>query len=210
MNKNVLLLVASGTAGSAVRQALLSQTETHLTLVSRHASRMMPTPGRETIAELNVHDHSALVKAMQGQDVVFSALSSENGDFDELASLAQDVIKAMQECHISRLIFMVAMGIYNEIPESVGAQDNVQNNSAQIHNLRAAKVIEASSLDYTLLRPGFLISGPKDVVITHRNEKVSGNTTAVSSVGEVAVRLITGDIDAIHDSLGLNQPAIKK
>lgn len=101
-------------------------------------------------------------------------------------------------------------GIYNEIPESVGAQDNVQNNSAQIHNLRAAKVIEASSLDYTLLRPGFLISGPKDVVITHRNEKVSGNTTAVSSVGEVAVRLITGDIDAIHDSLGLNQPAIKK
>lgn len=205
MTKNVLLLGASGTAGSAVRKALLSRTDTQLTLVSRHADQLTPTPNREKLAQLDVHDHDALIQAMKGQDIVFSSLSSE-GDSNELASLAQDVIEAMQELHLKRLIFMVAMGIYNEIPKSVGAQDNVDNNPAQVHNLRAAKVIEESSLDYTLLRPGFLIPGPDSVVITHRGENVSGNTTTISSVGSVAVQLITGDLQASRGSLGLNQP----
>lgn len=40
MAKNILLLGASGTAGSGVRKALLSQTDTHLTLVSRHANQL--------------------------------------------------------------------------------------------------------------------------------------------------------------------------
>lgn len=208
MTKNILLLGASGTAGSGVRKALLSQTDAHLTLVSRHADQLTPNPKREKLAQLDVHDHEALIRAMKGQDIVFSALSSE-GDPDELARLAKDVINAMQEVNIDRLIFMVAMGIYNEIPTSVGAQDNVENNPAQIHNLRAAKVIEASSLDYTLLRPGFLISGPDSVVITHRGEEVSGNTTTVSSVGTVAVRLISGELQASRESLGLNQPTSK-
>lgn len=208
MTKNILLLGASGTAGSGIRKALLSQTDAHLTLVSRHANQLTPNPKREKLAQLDVHDHDALIKAMKGQDIVFSALSSE-GDPDELARLAQDVINAMQELHLKRLIFMVAMGIYNEIPASVGAQDNVNNNPAQIHNLRAAKVIEASSLDYTLLRPGFLIPGPDSVVITHRGENVSGNTTTISSVGSVAVQLVTGNLHASRDSLGLNQPTTK-
>ncbi|WP_267490157.1 NAD(P)H-binding protein [Companilactobacillus futsaii] len=132
------------------------------------------------------------------------------GDPDELARLVQDVIDAMQELHLKRLIFMVAMGIYNEIPASVCVQDNVDNNPAQIHNLRAAKVIEASSLDYTFLRPGFLIPGPDSVVITHRGENVSGNTTTISSVGAVAVQLVTGNLQASRDSFGLNQPTTKK
>ena len=208
MAKNVLLLGASGTAGSGIRKALLSQTDVHLTLVSRHANQLTPNSRREKLAQLDVHDHDALIKAMKGQDIVCSALSSE-GDPDELARLAQDVINAMQELHLKRLIFMVAMGIYNEIPASVGAQDNVNNNPAQIHNLRAAKVIEASSLDYTLLRPGFLIPGPDSVVITHRGENVSGNTTTISSVGSVAVQLVTGNLHASRDSLGLNQPTTK-
>lgn len=208
MTKNILLLGASGTAGSAVRKALLSRTDAQLTLVSRHADQLTPTTNREKLAQLDVHDHDALIQAMKGQDIVFSSLSSE-GDPNELASLAKDVIEAMQELHLKRLIFMVAMGIYNEIPTSVGAQDNVDNNPAQIHNLRAAKVIEASSLNYTLLRPGFLISGPDSVVITRRGENVSGNTTTVSSVGSVVVRLVTGDLQADRESLGLNQPVTK-
>ncbi|WP_164507213.1 NAD(P)H-binding protein [Companilactobacillus furfuricola] len=205
MKKNVLLLGATGTAGSAVRQKLLKKTDSFITLVSRHASTLTPTPDREQIEELDVHDVVTLAKVIKGQDIIFSALSAENSD-NELADLATNIVTVMDQQNVHRLIFMVAMGIYNEIPQSVGPQDNVDNNPMQIHNLKAAQVVEKSDLDYTLLRPGFLVSGSDEVVITHKGELVSGNTTSTASVGEVVGKLVTNENLGIHESLGLNQP----
>ncbi|HJE45776.1 NAD(P)H-binding protein [Levilactobacillus namurensis] len=205
----VLLLGATGTAGTAIRQALLTKTNVTLTLVARHTDQLTPVPGRETVQPLDVHDQDALAKVMDSQTIVLSALSAE-GSQDELAQLAQDIVQTMQNKSVTRLIFMVAMGIYNEIPASVGSQDNVNQNPEQIHNLKAAQVVENSPLDYTLLRPGFLISGPESVSITHKGEPVSGNTTSLSSLGVVATRLVTGELKASCESLGLNQPPVSK
>ncbi|WP_412030860.1 NAD(P)H-binding protein [Companilactobacillus futsaii] len=47
----------------------------HLTLVSRHANQLTPNTKRENLAQLDVYDYDALIKAMKGQDIVFSALS---------------------------------------------------------------------------------------------------------------------------------------
>ncbi|MBU7464538.1 NAD(P)H-binding protein [Lactiplantibacillus pentosus] len=206
MPQHILLLGATGSAGTAIRQALLDQTDVVTTLVSRHANHLTPVAGRERIAQLDVHDETALNQAMTEQDIVVSALSAERDD-NELASLAEAVMAAMATQHIRRLIFMVAMGIYNEIPATVGAQDNVEHNPLQIHNLKAARVIEDSALNYTLLRPGFLVTGDSAVTITQKGEPVTNNTTSLASVGSVVVQLITGKLTANRASLGLNQPA---
>ena len=58
--KNVLLLGATGTAGSALTKKLLSETDCHLTLFARHAREMYTDNDRisvingdaENIAEL--------------------------------------------------------------------------------------------------------------------------------------------------------------
>ncbi|MTV82247.1 NAD(P)H-binding protein [Secundilactobacillus folii] len=204
MSEHILLLGASGTAGEAIRQALLKQTDAQLTLVSRHANRLNPTPNRETLAQLDVNDHGALTSAMKGQTIVVSALSAENNRTD-LGVLAQSVVTAMEDCHLSRLIFMVAMGIYNEIPAAVGAQDNVENNPSQEHNLIAANVVTASNLNYTLLRPGFLTTGNSDPVITPKGTAVTGNRTSLTSLGHVVVSLVTGKLTASRGSLGINE-----
>lgn len=44
MSKNVLLLGATGTAGSAITEKLLSDTDYHITLFARHAGGIINGP----------------------------------------------------------------------------------------------------------------------------------------------------------------------
>ncbi len=47
------------------------------------------------------------------------------------------------------------MGIYNEIPETVGLTGNLEINPMLIPYREAADIIEASPLNYTIIRPGW-------------------------------------------------------
>lgn len=204
----VLLLGATGTAGRAIRADLLAHTNYHLTLVSRHIEGIQHNSNRETVVQADVHDAELLERIIKDQDVIVSALSAE-GDDDELAELARNVVSAMKASGATRLIFMVAMGIYDEIPEAIDGQDNVSRNPGQIHNLRAAKVVENSELDYTLLRPGYLVSGSDEIEVTHKGQPVTGYRTSVEGVGKTVRKLISGELEGLRDSLGLNLPLDK-
>ena len=64
----------------------------------------------------------------------------------------------MCENGVKRLIFMAEVGVYNEIPDKIDGKDNLDNEPEQIPNRKAADVVEASILNYTVLRHGYLIS----------------------------------------------------
>lgn len=70
----VLIIGATGTLGSAVRQMLLDQTDDELTLFARSANQIQ-TGAREKAISGNVMNDADLDQAMQGQDAVFAALS---------------------------------------------------------------------------------------------------------------------------------------
>lgn len=70
----VLIMGATGTLGSAVRQMLLDQTDDELTLFARSANQIQ-TGAREKAISGNVMNDADLDQAMQGQDAVFAALS---------------------------------------------------------------------------------------------------------------------------------------
>jgi len=203
MVKSILLLGASGTAGSEIRKSLLKNTDYQLKLFSRHANKLTIDSARERTFAADVHDRNALNKAMNESDIVISALSAENSDL-ELSRMAQEMITSMKLNHINRLIFMVAMGIYNEIPAEIDGKDNVKNNPNQIHNLKAAQIIESSNLNYTLLRPGMLIDGPNTAKISQKGEPVSGFQTSLSSLADVTYKLVTNKIAGSNESLGIN------
>ena len=95
---------------------------------------------------------------------------------------------------VKRLIFMGAVGIYNEIPEDMDGEDNVDNNPDQIPNRDAVQIIEKSDLDYTVLRPGYLIEGnADDYVITVKGQPAKGYVSTIPSVVDMALRLIEND-----------------
>lgn len=70
MSKNVLLLGATGTAGSAITEKLLSDTDYHVTLFARHAEDQFSDRPRTTVVNGDAENMEDLKKAMQGQDVV--------------------------------------------------------------------------------------------------------------------------------------------
>ena len=109
---------------------------------------------------------------------------------------------------VKRLIFMGAVGIYNEIPDEIDGEDNPDNEPAQIPNRKAVDVVEASELNYTVLRPGYLGEGSEeDFVITVKGESAKGYTAPISVLVKFAVRLILNEqlysresVSITHDS----------
>lgn len=124
--------------------------------------------------------------ALQGQDVVYCAISGSS-----LPKIAKNLVIAMNECNIKRIIFMGAVGIYNEIPDEIGKEDNLNNEPEQIPNRQAVDVIEASNLNYIIICPGYLQEGDEnDFVITVKGEQAKGNITTIPSLVKLATQII--------------------
>lgn len=201
MMKNVLIIGATGTLGTAATKAILSGTDDHLTLFARSASRINVTdPDRETVISGDVMNDADLDKALDGQDAVFAALSGNLGAF------AKSIVNAMDRNNVQRLIFITSMGIYNEIPASVGADGNLDSNPVLQPYRDAADVIEASDLNYTIIRPGWFTAGPVNYEVTHKGEPFGGHDVSISSIADLVKKLVEDDQLDSRDSVGINTP----
>ena len=199
--RNVLIIGATGTLGTAVTQNVLNKTDDHLTLFARSENRInVQDDNRETVISGNVMNDADLDKALKGQDAVFVALSGNLGAF------AKKIVAAMDRNNVSRLVFISSMGIYNEIPASVGASGNLNSNPILRTYREAADVIEASDLDYTVVRPGWFMGGPVDYEITHKGEPFGGHDVSVASIADYVTKLVDDDQLDVHDSVGINKP----
>ena len=204
--KNVLILGATGTAGSALTKKLLNDTDCHLTLFSRHAEDMYTNTERTTVVNGDAENIEELRNIISGHDVVYCAISG-----NELPLIAQNIVTTMSECHIQRLIFMEAVGIYNEIPDEIDGEDNLDNEPAQIPNRRAVDVVETSGLNYTILRPGYLGEGDEDdFVLTVKGESAKGYTTPIPALIKFAVQLILDDRLYSRESVSITHNASSK
>ncbi|ARW12807.1 NAD(P)H-binding protein [Lactiplantibacillus plantarum] len=195
--KKVLIIGATGTIGGAVRETLLNETDDQLTLFARSANRLKAS-SRETVIAGDVTKDSDLDQAIAGQDVVFVALSGSLGRF------AKKIVAAMDRNKVSRLLFITSMGIYDEIPASVCASGNLSSNPMLRTYREAADVIEASDLNYTLIRPGWFTGGPVDYEITKKGEPFGGHDVSINSIADFVKNAIVDNDYYAHDSVGLN------
>ncbi|GEO47023.1 NAD(P)H-binding protein [Companilactobacillus kimchii] len=195
--KKVLIIGATGTIGNAVRQTLLNETDDQLTLFARSANRLNASD-REKVIAGDVTKDDDLDKAIAGQDAVFVALSGNLGKF------AKKIVAAMDRNNVSRLLFITSMGIYDEIPASIGASGNLSSNSMLRSYREAADVVEGSDLNYTVIRPGWFTNGPVDYEITRKGEPFGGHDVSISSIADFVKNAIADDSYYSHDSVGLN------
>lgn len=200
MPKNVLILGATGNFGLEIRKYLLAHTDYYLTLVCRHATWIHTNPARERAMDIDATRVEDLKKAVAGQDVVFSACYTRN-----LEEIARCTVQAMEETKVERLLFTAAMGIYNEIPDDVDPMDNVDNCPIQIPNRDGAAVVEASRLNYTILRPGYFTRGSGPYHVSYKGQPVTGYHTAYSSIIEVAAGLMEDHTAPSRQSIAVNQ-----
>ena len=185
--KNILIIGATGTLGTATTQTVLNETDNHLTLFARSANRInVLDPQRETVISGDVLNDHDLDKALVGQDAVFAALSGD------LAAYAKQIVAAMDRNNISRLVFISSMGIYNEIPASGGTSGNLENNPILQSYRDAADIVEASGLNYTVVRPG---------------EPFGGHDVSIKSIADLVTKLLNDDELYSRESIGVNKPS---
>jgi uncharacterized protein YbjT (DUF2867 family) len=190
----VLILGANGQLARHVTPSLLAQPGLELTLYLRRAKRLKnPDPARVNIVEGDVLEQSALTSAMQGQDVVYANLAGD------LARQAQTIIAAMHAAGVKRLIFIASMGIYDEVPGE--PYHSILNPYCD-----AAAVIEASDLDYTILRPGWF-SRDREVNyrLTQKGEPFVGHAVSLDSLADLIVKLVLDPALEVRHSLGVSR-----
>lgn len=197
---NILIIGATGSIGQVTREYLLQNPDDQLTLMARHTSRLQPiNPARERVIEGSVTDQASLQHALVGQDVVFAALSGD------LPQMAKALVAGLKAAGVDRLLFISSMGIYNEIPANIGSSGNLNQNPVLAPYRQAADIIEASNLNYTVIRPGWFDNGSTDYQVTHKGEPFGGHDVARASIADLVMRLAHDANFGRRDSLGINR-----
>ncbi|CAD7734944.1 hypothetical protein LMG31886_21690 [Xanthomonas hydrangeae] len=193
----VLILGANGQIARVTTTLLLQNPDVRLTLYLRRADRLRSFPQERliSIVEADVLDEAALTAAMIGQDVVYANLAGA------LKQQAETIVRAMHAAGVARLIFVTSMGIYNEVPGD-------RYGSVLDPYRDAAAVIEASGLDYTLLRPAWLNDKNEVAYATTRKGEpfeAANATVSRRSVADLVVRLATTPELELRQSLGVHR-----
>lgn len=200
---NILILGASGQIARHVIKGLAGNEDHRMTLFLRNASRIAgQEPANARIVEGDALDRSKLDPAMAGQDVVYANLIGAN--LDEQAA---SVIASMQAADVKRLIFVLSLGIYDEIPGKFGEWNRATIGEDLKPYRRTADLIEASGLDYTLLRPAWLTNEDEvDYEVTARDEPFKGTVVSRKSVADLIARTIRFPKLHSRANLGVNKP----
>lgn len=198
----VLILGASGQIARHVVADLAGEGQIEMTLFVRDARKLSGSPAGASVIEGDVRDPSALGRAMAGQDLVYANLTGE-----DLDDQARSIIASMQAAGIKRLIFVLALGIYDEVPGKFGDW-NLQMIGEDLKPFRrAADAIEASGLDYTILRPAWLTDEDEiDYETTAKGEAFRGTVVSRRSVADLIAAIIRSPATDIHANLGVNKP----
>jgi uncharacterized protein YbjT (DUF2867 family) len=189
----VLILGANGGLARHTTSLFLKTTDAALTLYLRRASRIKnPDPKRIRIVDGDVLDAAALTAAMKDQDVVYANLAGD------MKPQADAIIKAMHAAGLKRLIFISSMGIYGEVPGE-------RYRSVLDPYRDSAAAIEASNLDYTILRPGwFTQEHARGCHITQKGEPFRGHDVSLDALSGLIVELCTTPGLHVRESLGVS------
>lgn len=200
----VTILGAHGQIARLALKDLLADDQVQLTLFLRQASRLANIEtGNATIIDGDAANASDLTKAIAGQDIVYANLAGGN-----IEAQAKQVVAAMDQAGVKRLIWISTLGIYDEVPGAFGKWNHQMLDDGYLPTYAAAaKVIEDSDLDYTIIRPAWLDNKAEtDYELTQKGEAFKGTEVSRQSVAAYVQHLIDHPQEQIQHSVGINKP----
>jgi len=201
--KKVLVLGAGGAIAQHVIAFLDKKENIALTLFARNVKRIGKFSATVKIIEGDVLNKEDLNNAIKGQDTVYANLS---GAVDKMA---KEVVSVMNANGVKRLIFVTSLGIYKEVAGKFGEWNERMIGSDLVPYRKAADIIEASSLDYTIVRPSWLTNNDEtDYETTQKGEPFTGTEVARKAVASYIVSLIENPEKDSKASVGINKPDV--
>ncbi|MEI6900629.1 MAG: SDR family oxidoreductase [Bacteroidota bacterium] len=135
-----------------------------VTAYSRKASKITIQHKNITIIEGEMNDFQKIKQAIEGRDVVISALGvDKRGNTTILSDATTIIVKAMQECGVNRFICMSSAGIlgndagflFGKIFMPLFLRGVFEDKKRQMN------LIRESNLDWVIVRPSGLTDAPK-------------------------------------------------
>lgn len=188
--KKVLVIGASGSLAKYVIDTLLNVPDVHLTLLARNKSGISNDTTNCTVVEADVMNYNKLKDAVAGQDIVYINLVGD------LEAMTKNIVKAMQETGVKRVIAISSIGIYIMPLKPV-----------LIPYRKLADVIENSGLDYTILRPDwFTGTNEVDYTITQKGTPETGSAISRKSIAAFVATLVQNPELHKNENLGISKP----
>jgi len=200
----VLILGAAGKIARYVVQQFLEDGSARLTLYLRRSSRLRKLKNENVVlVEGDVLDARLLEQTVRGQDVVYANLGG-----DDIEDQAKSVVAALEAAGVQRLIWISTLGIYDEVPGAFGRWNHQMLDDGYLGPYTAAaRVIEESKLDYTIVRPAWLTDRDEvNYELTQKGEPFKGTEVSRKSVADLVVKLARDPSRDVRGSLGINKP----
>lgn len=207
------ILAANGQIARLVEDRILTENQfkdVELTLMLRNAQRLahLASNPRVTVLEGDLNNAADVEKAIQGQDMVFTAVV----DHEQNNMPTRNIIAAMKQNNVKRVIATNILGIYDEVPGEFGKynRDVCFNGTVTATNpcVKGDRLLAESGLDYTTLRLPWL--NDRDEIkytVTHKGDEYLGVSASRKSCADLILKLIANPSLDVNDSLGLADPA---
>lgn len=152
-----------GTGAQVVQQALAAGHA--VTVLVRDPAKVTSQHAQLTVVAGNVLNQNDVDKALEQADAVVCSLgNTSNNPADVVSAGTQQIINAMQRRGIKRLIVVSSLGVgdskqqvpfFFKVLAATFLRKVMKDKEAQ------EALIRASSLDWTIVRPGGLTNGPR-------------------------------------------------
>jgi len=202
---NILILAANGRIARIVEQRILSESKfagVNMTLVLRNSKRLssLSDNPRVKIIEGDIADFDIINQVMAGQDMVYiSCVDVSKGN-----AITENVIRAMRENKVTRLVASNAIGIYDEVPGDFGRTNREACDPYWRELITSERLVSDSSLDYTIIRlPWLSDKKNENYEVTTRYEKFYGDYVSRRSVADLVLRIVADPNYGKKDSLAV-------
>jgi len=199
----ILMIGANGRIARLAADLLLAETDAELVLFLRKPERLRNQgSGRVELVAGDASDTAALAEAMRGCDLVYSGLGPDNS-----IEHVQSIIAAMGRAEVRRLIYVSALGVHDEVPGAFGRWNQSMVGIYMDDHKKAVRLLEASDLDYTILRLAWLTDYDEvDYETTAKGEPFRGTEVSRKSVADLVLRLVTDPDLMSRASVGVDKP----
>lgn len=181
LNMKLFIIGATGGVGkAAVQQALNKGYE--VTAYVRDKSKLAHiTDNNLTLVQGDGLDLSAIKEAMKGHDGVICTVGTQGLKASTLMSdIVKNLIAAMKENQITKIVYCASAGIHKEIPGLMGKSIMfLLRNPLKDHSL-SYQYLSESGLDYTVVRPMGLVDEDKIEPYQIVGDKVNPPSSKIS------------------------------
>lgn len=202
--KRILILGANGKIARLVEKRLVNNPDYFLTLVLRNSQRLSEYESIENVSVIqgDVNDSKVLNQVMKNQDVVYANL---NGNMERLA---RNIVISMKNNEINQLIWITGSGLYHEVPDPFGSWvENYVGHESKEDTRRAAKIIEGSDLEYTIIRAAYMTNEDEvDYELTKKGDTFKGTMISRKSIADFVIKIIDQGDQYSRESYGISKP----